>query len=227
MCCTLIKEYYVKIYEINISHTNKLNFLYTLLYRFESIYKHFINLYFSYAIFFTTYYHFFSRSLPFYLPDHYIILEYHLNRLMHNTPEQSKFKSNRIVNLDYSPTTSFHTAPFYDSHSNIFNLKIGDCIQKSPEITAKLNKDNLETIASSCADRFCTSAVRESEECNLRNMIIYHMHLLREVYNFYASLGINDKLPLNSEPVLVRLFLWQLFRDCGLSKRGTNLKICY
>ncbi|KAF7275909.1 hypothetical protein GWI33_011152, partial [Rhynchophorus ferrugineus] len=57
----------------------------------------------------------------------------------------------------------------------------------------------------------------------LRNLIIMYLPQLRDIYRKYASLGAIDE-KLSFEPVLVRFFLWQLYRDIGVTnKEGLSI----
>ncbi|KAL1491214.1 hypothetical protein ABEB36_011847 [Hypothenemus hampei] len=55
---------------------------------------------------------------------------------------------------------------------------------------------------------------------DLTNLIIHFLPQLRRIYKIYATIcyrQINEDFP-DMEPVLVRMFLWQLYRDIGLTE---------
>lgn len=59
------------------------------------------------------------------------------------------------------------------------------------------------------------------EETSLRNIILQYLSALKMVYNKYSEMCCNVKP--KGVSVLMRLMLWQLFRDCHLHKRGYSL----
>lgn len=59
------------------------------------------------------------------------------------------------------------------------------------------------------------------EEKWLRNAIIFYLPRLRDLYDQYACVACLENLPYN--PLLIRMFLWQLYRDCNLPEKGISL----
>lgn len=60
------------------------------------------------------------------------------------------------------------------------------------------------------------------EEKCLRNTIVLYLPKLRQLYDDYANVAaILDRVPFNS--LMVRMFLWQLYRDCKLPEKGYSL----
>lgn len=61
----------------------------------------------------------------------------------------------------------------------------------------------------------------EIEEKQLRHTIIIYLSTLQRVYNKYAT--ITSSFKLNFKPVLIRLFMWQMWRDFGMVEKGYSL----
>lgn len=61
----------------------------------------------------------------------------------------------------------------------------------------------------------------ETEEKQLRFVVINYLQRLREIYEKYASL--TSSRSLNFRPVLIRLFMWQMWRDFGVMEKGYSL----
>ncbi|XP_048520751.1 uncharacterized protein LOC109539829 isoform X3 [Dendroctonus ponderosae] len=63
----------------------------------------------------------------------------------------------------------------------------------------------------------------ESLQCapnatELQNLLINYLPQLRRIYQTYATLCVKEQ-ELTFQPVLVRLFLWQLYRDIGVTEK--------
>lgn len=59
------------------------------------------------------------------------------------------------------------------------------------------------------------------EEANVRNTITLFLPQLEELYKKYASLAV--KVKLNFDPILPRIFLWQLYKDVDIKRFGLSL----
>lgn len=59
------------------------------------------------------------------------------------------------------------------------------------------------------------------EEKWLHNTITLHLPRLRFIYDDYASVACLENLPFR--PIMVRMFLWQLLRDCHIPQKGLSL----
>lgn len=66
-----------------------------------------------------------------------------------------------------------------------------------------------------------STADSDVEEVSLRNIILQYLSALKMVYNKYSEMCCDVKP--KSPSVLMRLMLWQLFRDCDLHNRGYSL----
>lgn len=66
-----------------------------------------------------------------------------------------------------------------------------------------------------------STADSDVEEVSLRNIILQYLSALKMVYNKYSEMCCDVKP--KSLSVLMRLMLWQLFRDCNLHSRGYSL----
>lgn len=61
----------------------------------------------------------------------------------------------------------------------------------------------------------------QTEEKQLHQVIIVHLCKLKEIYNKYATM--TSPKTVNFKPILVRLFLWQLWRDAGITSNMFSL----
>ena len=77
----------------------------------------------------------------------------------------------------------------------------------------------LEAVGSINVDKF--KALKTFEERCVRYTLIRNLVQLKELYKEYASLA--AKTQLTFEPVLIRLFLWQFYKDRDIWKRGISL----
>lgn len=66
-----------------------------------------------------------------------------------------------------------------------------------------------------------SAADSDVEEVSLRNIILQYLSALKMIYNKYSEMSCDVKP--KSPSVLMRLMLWQLFRDCNLHNRGYSL----
>lgn len=64
-------------------------------------------------------------------------------------------------------------------------------------------------------------STRNYEECWAYNCLTLHMPRLRKIYNDYATLYAKSASICNVS--MSRLCLWQLWRDCGIHKKGLSL----
>lgn len=65
------------------------------------------------------------------------------------------------------------------------------------------------------------NTLKHYEEKCIRYLIIRNLPKLKDLYKDYASMA--AKIKLDYEPIMMRLFLWQMYKDMGLSKRGVSL----
>lgn len=61
----------------------------------------------------------------------------------------------------------------------------------------------------------------QTEEKQLRHCVTLNLRKLTEIYDKYAT--ICSQNPINFKPVMVRLFLWQLWRDLGIVDEITSI----
>lgn len=59
------------------------------------------------------------------------------------------------------------------------------------------------------------------EEKQLRHLIIIHLPKLREVFDRYAEIA--SPVNVGFKAIMIRMFLWQLWRDIGILKEGFSL----
>src|SRR5699024_6580408 len=62
--------------------------------------------------------------------------------------------------------------------------------------------------------------LKSSEEKYIRHVIIKYLPQLKELYQEYATIA--SKTKLNFEPVMIRLFLWQFYKDKEIHKCGIS-----
>lgn len=55
----------------------------------------------------------------------------------------------------------------------------------------------------------------------MHQVVIIHLCKLKEIYNKYATMA--SPKTVNFKPILVRLFLWQLWRDIGITSNMFSL----
>lgn len=87
-------------------------------------------------------------------------------------------------------------------------------------ITSERN-DITQTHAPESYTENMIESVWKYEECWTYNCLTFHMHRLREIYNDYATLFAKSAPKCNL--AMSRLCLWQLWRDCGIHKKGLSL----
>ncbi|CAG9764573.1 unnamed protein product [Ceutorhynchus assimilis] len=125
------------------------------------------------------------------------------------------------VDLEYfmgDITNSKSFIPNDDSKDEIetmINSK-GGSVRNSPSCWNYL-PSNAEL--SNC-DPFSTSQQYPPSSIELKNLIINYLPQLRNIYKMYATLCVDETSNLSFEPVLIRLFLWQLYRDIGVTNSG-------
>lgn len=61
----------------------------------------------------------------------------------------------------------------------------------------------------------------QTEEKQLQCAVISNLSRLRQIYEKYATL--TSSRSLNFNPVLIRLFMWQMWRDFGVVEKGFSL----
>lgn len=61
------------------------------------------------------------------------------------------------------------------------------------------------------------------EEKWLRNTITLYLPRLRDLYDHYATVACMATTNLAFKPTMIRLFLWQLYRDCFIPEKGLSL----
>lgn len=60
------------------------------------------------------------------------------------------------------------------------------------------------------------------EEKCFRHIILQNLKYLRRLYEQYALIGTFEaKIPF--KPIMVRMFLWQLYRNCDIPNKGLSL----
>ncbi|XP_026671439.1 phosphatidylinositol 4-phosphate 5-kinase 1-like, partial [Ceratina calcarata] len=89
-----------------------------------------------------------------------------------------------------------------------------DSEQKEPSTRRNSN-------LSSSNDLSTDSNYWKFEEQWIYNCITLHMPRLRKIYNDYAKLFVGESPNYNLK--MIRLYLWQLWRDCGIHKKGLGL----
>lgn len=61
------------------------------------------------------------------------------------------------------------------------------------------------------------------EDKKLRNVIVTRYNFIMHIYNAYATIAVDKPDIIGFNPILVRMFLWQFYRDIGLESFGYSL----
>lgn len=66
-------------------------------------------------------------------------------------------------------------------------------------------------------------AINEFEETKLRGALLTNYSKILTLYDYYAKLAIPAGIEVNRSMRLIRMFLWQMYRDIGLVEMGYSL----
>lgn len=85
---------------------------------------------------------------------------------------------------------------------------------KSKMEEKRVSKIRFPTCMNICQIPYIDFLHYQNEEKHLRYCITKNLGILRQVYDKYASICVTHQL--DYKPVLVRMYLWQLWRDLGI-----------
>lgn len=114
-------------------------------------------------------------------------------------------------------TSKWNVLTLTSSASHITKVIIGD--SKSEWFNSKSHLSN----ASMDFSKFYTvdSFRYQAEEKYLQHCVVTHLSKLNQIYNKYAT--ICSTYTLDFKPAMVRMFLWQLWRDLGIVNGVTSI----
>ncbi|GLV42379.1 uncharacterized protein CBL_03116 [Carabus blaptoides fortunei] len=142
--------------------------------------------------------------IPINVPDHMINISFYIEKIVQ--------KFHKTLLKVSSKELSF------ESSQNKFNSSV-KCFD-SPLIRKTFSNTDI------CSDKgellnTSRSELMASEEKWLRKTITYHLPRLRSIYHRYSSISCPTILPFKVH--MIRLFLWQLYRDCKIPDEGVSL----
>ena len=146
-----------------------------------------------------------AKITPILKPEHLVSLSYYLNRLRKNETTSStsliSLRSGKCHICEESSCRCFRQ--FHDTN------KKSDLPSK-PSTKASILESTPETIPS-----------LEAEERWAYNCITMHMPRIREVYKVYSKIFCSEAPKCRLS--MIRLSLWQLWRDCDVHKSSLSL----
>lgn len=119
------------------------------------------------------------------------------------------------VNNKTLSTSRWNLLTMTDSPSQI--VKLYDCI---PEAT--ISKISFPMTSMDLSKLHYTDFSRyQTEEKQLRHCVMLNLRKLTEIYDRYATIG--STFALDFKPIMVRMYLWQLWRDIGIVDETTSI----
>ncbi|KAG5896837.1 hypothetical protein JTB14_032077, partial [Gonioctena quinquepunctata] len=97
---------------------------------------------------------------------------------------------------------------------------LAEDVERNEFASVEENEDSISSDNKNSEDDYLFK-IKKREAVLLKNYLTSNLPKLFNIYNTYATLA--KKHPINFKPVLIRLFLWQLFRDLRLAQEGVSL----